>query len=613
MTTKVVDQNGRKRKSLQPMCPQVVAVSQEYYASLDCPRALTAAILLRYGEYSQLADLRATPMAYASPRAFWLAACASDWLRKYPGLPGFDDTLREETAKNAWYLSEEECGKTNLKLANLTQGTQLDVLLDIAADWFKDLIGPFPCDLAPMFGPGATVSDPATNTTVLDKVSSFPTMTAGLAPITQIWAGTAWERSHNWFVDRNERPYSPTVVEGNVFFCVPKDAQTFRGCAKGPSLNVSYQLPAGQAIRDNLLRRHGYDLKAKQDQHRSLAQTGALTGSLATLDSSRASDTMAYKLIERLSSQHPLWFELLDSLRETHTFIDNEWVPLEKFSAMGNGYTFELETLVFLSLCLAIATARGEDGFTLLREGQISVYGDDVIVPSEYAPEVMQLLSACGFTVNPKKSYSEGPFRESCGGDFFEGVGVNTPKLKKEPVTVADWFSIHNLLYARVGLNKLYTSSRASQALNRVLVVVKDQFPRSYRSMYGPMWLGDTVLHGWYGPQIRARARSVGVLTGPVRPGESHRIVDGNQWVGSIKVLSPVIDYADFGQYMDDAKLAYLLYTHRSSAPARRPVRKMRYQVTNHESDYHVLFMDNPPRHPWWLRQSPYASFFGVK
>jgi hypothetical protein len=589
------------------MDPQVERLSERYFESLNCPRSLTAAILLRYGEYEQLANLRAIPSEYATAEHFWLSACASDWLRKYPGLPGYTDELREKSAKESWYQSELECWETNLRLAK--PGVVLAQLLDIAADWMADLIGPFPLDIAPYFGPGATVSDPATHTTVLDKVSSLPSMTESFRDMLPLWRGTAWERSHERLSvsENNNRPYSPTVVEGNVFFCVPKEATTFRGCAKGPSLNVAYQLGAGKAIRRNLLDRFAYDISAKQFEHRKLACEGSANGGLATIDSSRASDTLSYELVKTLLKKAPLWFTLLDALREQSTLIDNQWVELNKFSSMGNGYTFELETLVFLSLALAIATVRGENSTALLASGHISVYGDDVIVPTDMALEVINLLRACGFTVNTRKSYLDGNFRESCGGDYFYGVCVNTPKLKEEINDVAGWFSVHNKLMNRVCESPISGKMRRAWVL---LQVVKDQLPRRYRSMYGPRWLGDKVLHGWYGPQVSAKARRVLISRPDVGP--PYYVTDPNQWVGSLEVLTPVDNRAAFDDYSDEAQLAYVLYTSRADPPVRRPTQKVRYRITAFECDYHIMFEDHE-RVVWpGLTKTRFRQHFGV-
>lgn len=590
------------------IAPEIRELSEVYLASLNCPRSLTVSILLRHHEYDQVAAIKAKPADYATAHDYHRAALASDLLRKYPGLPVKVDP--EVEAKKSWYQSENECKRANASLL-IGMTPELQLLLDVAAEFISDVLGPCPLDLTPRFGPGATVSDTASLTTVLDKVSSRPTITDNALPFLSLWDGTAWERSHITSDGYKKDTYDPEIVEGNQFFTVPKTALTKRGCAKGPSINVAYQLAVGSEIRRRLKAVLALDLSKGQAVHNDLARIGSLTGEFATLDSERASDTMAYSVVASLLRKSGFWPDLLKSLREEKTLIDGKWVSLEKFSAMGNGYTFELETLVFLSLCYSVAWAHhGEDGipgypgmsaFDLVRSGYISVYGDDVIVPSFMARDVAAVLGSLGFTVNLKKSYFEGEFRESCGGDFFAGMNVNTFKLEEEPSNPADWFSIHNGIRAR------YATRYPFDSFNKVLNVVKNQLPRQYRSMYGPTFLGDLVLHGWYGPQIDTRARTVVNLDGS-------RSTDGNQWVGRLKVLAPRLVTARFDNYSPEAQLAHFLYTRRSGEPARRPTprRPLRYEVNRWEGDYYVAFLDYVPRAPRWLRESPYARFFGL-
>lgn len=587
------------------LAPEIRALSEVYYESLNCPRSLTLAILLRYNEFDQIASMKANPVDYALHARYHLAALASDWLRKYPGLPV--KVNPETEAKKSWYQSEEECGRQNAK-ALLGLSSEVNLLVDVAATFVSEVLGPCPLDLTPRFGPGATASDPASATTVLDKVQSRPTVTAEARCILPLWEGTAWERSHVRHDGYKKDRYDPLTVQGNTFFTVPKTALTHRGCAKGPSINVSYQLAVGREMRRRLLRSYGLDLAKGQNRHSELAKLGSFTGNYATLDSERASDTMSSSVVSLLLAKSGWWFELLNSLREPSTKIDGKWVALEKFSAMGNGYTFELETLVFLSLCYAVAWAHQLDGFpgpfrgftadTLVRQGHITVYGDDVIVPAFMGRDVAALLKALGFTVNLKKSYFEGAFRESCGGDFFNGVAVHTAKLETEPSQPADWFSIHNLVKARF-------IDQYPCLDSKVLSVIKNQLPRQYRSMYGPTFLGDRVLHGWYGPHVSARARFVPSDDGSLS-------TDGNQWVGRLKTLAPRLEYASLEEYSSEAQLAYILYSGSSEKPARRPTRTLRYDVTDFEGDYHIIFEDYVPRAPGWLSQSPFARYFGI-
>ena len=73
-------------------------------------------------------------------------------------------------------------------------------------------------------------------------------------------------------------------------------------------------------------------------------------------------------------------------------------------SPMGNGFTFELETLLFYALTMAVC---GKGNFV-----RVSVYGDDIICPTEHAQAVTSILVEAGFQLNLGKSFSSGPFQK---------------------------------------------------------------------------------------------------------------------------------------------------------------------------------------------------------
>jgi hypothetical protein len=95
-------------------------------------------------------------------------------------------------------------------------------------------------------------------------------------------------------------------------------------------------------------------------------------------------------------------------------------------SSMGNGYTFCLETDVFLSIARAGVNAFARYAGRPELHDQAWVYGDDVIVPVDAYATVVDFLEACGIVVNSDKSYNTGSFRESCGFDWFEEQYVSS-------------------------------------------------------------------------------------------------------------------------------------------------------------------------------------------
>jgi hypothetical protein len=140
---------------------------------------------------------------------------------------------------------------------------------------------------------------------------------------------------------------------------------------------------------------------------------------------------------------------------------------------MGNGFTFPLQTILFSAVVIACFRFRGvkaEKPYTGL--GNFGVNGDDIVVPTDamdaqgvrhdLSSDVVYLLNLIGFVVNDNKSFSKGPFRESCGGDFFEGRpcrGVYVSDLS----TCPSRFSVINrinLWSAETGMFLPLTASR---------------------------------------------------------------------------------------------------------------------------------------------------------
>jgi len=212
---------------------------------------------------------------------------------------------------------------------------------------------------------------------------------------------------------------------------------TDRPIAIGPTVNVLLQKGIGNFIRSKL-KRIGLDLRRSQTKHRELAKKASIDGSLATVDLRSASDTISWRAVIDLLPFD--WFDMLDKCRSKEYCIDGNWYPYQKFSAMGNGYTFELETLIFYSLAFSVTKYLGLD------TNDVSVYGDDIILPNEATPLLYRVLESFGFMINKEKSFCSGPFRESCGGDFFSGTDVRGFYVK-ERLSLRDIVRFRNYLY----------------------------------------------------------------------------------------------------------------------------------------------------------------------
>lgn len=170
-----------------------------------------------------------------------------------------------------------------------------------------------------------------------------------------------------------------------------------------------------------------------QSINRNAALQGSLTGTLATLDMKEASDRVSLQLVEKLFRDVPDLLKCLLATRTPRTVLpDGRTVCMKKFAPMGSALCFPIESVVFFALCKAIIETNG------CSADQLRVYGDDLIVPNDVALSVMDRLPKYGLKVNTAKSFTNGPFRESCGMDAVKGVQV-TPARWRKPWPKSIW------------------------------------------------------------------------------------------------------------------------------------------------------------------------------
>jgi len=477
---------------------------------LATPLSLSVAIKLRYEDWDGISEMSPDPRSYLDSDHYARDAAACGMLRKLQELPTSHN--RSEAAIQKWWQGERDCFRTNRRLQPYLPENRLfddgraaiwsfiDQVRKIVLDW----IGYGPDLLAEgRFGPGATFANRGGKTTVPDKMSTDPVLTRDAIWYLPQWLGTQWGASHA------HRLGEFIFVPGNRFTTVPKTAKIDRSIAVEPSINVFYQLALGRQLRRRLARRPrtfyrrkfvgdefsyeratqefaGWDLDRAQDVHRQVAETSSVSREFATLDLSNASDTVAYALVKALLPQG--WFDALDDLRSKKTQIDGRWVVLEKFSSMGNGFTFELETILFGAI--ACATARNCGGVGLLGT-DVFVFGDDIIVKNDVAHPLKSVLEFLGFELNKEKSYfDDSPFRESCGGDFFAGKPVRPFFLKELPNGPQDFVSLAN------GISHLADriASTGFPVSRRAWFTVLDRIPTRVRRCRGPKDLGDLVI-----------------------------------------------------------------------------------------------------------------------
>lgn len=230
-------------------------------------------------------------------------------------------------------------------------------------------------------------------------------------------------------------PREFNLVNGNVMFTVPKTAEIDRVACKEPELNMYAQRAVGEFLR-SVLKRKGVNLD-DQSVNQGLAKYGSKTGELATIDLSSASDSVTKQLVLELLPFE--WSNLLFELRSPMTFVRGVWHENEMIASMGNGFTFELESFLFWMLVRACSY------FTRI-QGRINVYGDDIVCPVGLRDSVEATLDFFGFSVNTDKSFWDGPFRESCGKHWHNGVDITPFYVKSVPSSIPDWCHLLNSL-----------------------------------------------------------------------------------------------------------------------------------------------------------------------
>lgn len=276
------------------------------------------------------------------------------------------------------------------------------------------------------WGPGATYSLKAADATRDKKITEDRlSITAKAVPLFLAYqqSAMAWTAARFGQNPDGDVTWLWTefdVVRGERFATANKQWNKRRSISIQPTLNLFLQKGFGRYARKRM-KRWGIDLD-DQSRNQRLAQKAFLAGD-ATLDLRDASNSM---LCEHLRLYfEPEWVDLMESLRSPEIQLpDGAWHKLELHSGMGNGYTFEVESLLFWALCTAAVESLG------FPASRVSVYGDDLIVPQECAALVIEVLEANGFSINLEKSYANGAFFESCGKHYFEGYDV-TPLYEK--------------------------------------------------------------------------------------------------------------------------------------------------------------------------------------
>ncbi len=220
--------------------------------------------------------------------------------------------------------------------------------------------------------------------------------------------------------------------------CVPKTQKGPRLIAAEPAAHQWMQQSIWRWLEDRVgaSELFGSSITFRsQDNSRFRALRSSIDAVLSTIDLSSASDRLSCRLVEYVFQGSET---ILDALHACRTRALSQTIHpdypkvilLKKFAPMGSACTFPVQSIVFFLITLWACkvhwgTENVLDAATLRSEAKrITVFGDDIIAPTDCLGVIKLALSECGLKVNSDKTYGGLHFRESCGMDAFKGVDV---------------------------------------------------------------------------------------------------------------------------------------------------------------------------------------------
>lgn len=324
----------------------------------------------------------------------------------------------EQKARESFIDSENSCFGTNILLQAFERepatmyykSSVLPFKVNLMRRLIKTVLGDFNQFINELptlvkVTPGATANSSRRN--------SLPQQKLTLKPYVTLRAGRYLRCLYQFF------GFKTTGIRrcnSNRLELVPKNWKTHRSIACEPEGNIPLQLAFDTWTKRRLKQVLNIDLR-DQSANQRLAKHASIYDDFATVDFSAASDSISYEAVRWLFPSD--WFRFLDDVRSPNYRGAFGTGTYEKFSSMGNGSTFTIETLIFAAMCHALGSTK------------YLVYGDDVIIEQRFYRRFVEMAKVLGFTVNKEKSFAYGPFRESCGKDYWNGNDV-TPVYIRE-------------------------------------------------------------------------------------------------------------------------------------------------------------------------------------
>jgi len=491
-------------------------------------------------------------------------------IRKYPFPVRALKTLAENAAWDKFQESEAKCSAINEIYSSETSVYEAGISSDLIARmraYIEFVLGTDlsindfwdKCD----FGPGASVgiSGSATNKkrkllsswSVSPNALDYARCTLKAHPQIMELLLDPSEAVSDDFANTFDTVFLSRIdtVDYNKLIFVPKTTMVSRSIAVEPLLNSFLQKGIDQYMRERLKRLARIDL-SDQEKNCRMALHGSFDkeDAFCTIDLSSASDSMSSNMVKMLLP--PDWFYLLDRIRSKSYQYKDKVYPYSKFCSMGNGFCFPLQTLLFAAACHAVGAGRtGED---------YRVYGDDIIVRKPVFESLIELLAQLGFSTNKSKTFGSGPFRESCGKDYYNGADVRPVILDYALDNIQSLFKFHNAFYRSVVC--LHCGTRVQHMLlHRV--------PERFR-LVAPDY-----------SDVTDQAFRVGRYTHHFLASKFTRFERSSWCMSWLQIMtSPVDDRSNYGRNMREVGIAYL-YSALSGSSSRNTFVHRRLSVTN--------------------------------
>lgn len=369
----------------------------------------------------------------------------------------------EQDCIKSYYLCEE-------RLLNYSSPSRILVsgMNAIIKDWFRDYNPTF---LPVKHGSGS----------VADCLSTKVDKYHHLFTDKKLDLGIGWLHG---YMPEAYYPYdcSGSLVRTSKYITVPKSLTKRRGISMEPATLQYFQQGVMITLYDYIKRY----LPQIPLRDQGTNQTGAFLGSkfsyYCTIDLSNASDLVGYQLVKDLFHGTHL-LKYLMCTRSDHTLMpDKTQICLNKFAPMGSALCFPTESIVFAACCEFIkrhARSRWD-----MDDTTYSVYGDDIIINNSLYNATSLALSELGFVINHDKSFHTGPFRESCGKEYHNGIDVTPMKYR---LTVKSFDNISPENYAAMCSTVNSAAQRGYFQLRKFLLkpIIRGKLGPLFRSDFG--------------------------------------------------------------------------------------------------------------------------------